>query len=157
MEPTSLQDSMLELETATSNMQDIRKQLIAHIYPSILSMELDPSKIDDPEMYHAQARMIAEARQLLSDVESAQARLVTTKQKMKDGEVFAKSQQLNAAAFLARIKMTDLPDNGNITIDPSAITEQIDKRYSDGDFVIPDTELEVGGSMLPKKQINQDE
>ena len=148
---------MLELEAATSNMQDIRKQLIAHIYPSILNMELDPNKSDDPEMYNAQARMIAEARQLLSDVETAQARLVTTKQKMKDGEVYAKTQQLNAAAFLASIKMTDLPNNGSVTIDPAAISEQIDKRYSDGDFVIPDTELEVGGSMLPKKQNKDDE
>lgn len=91
------------------------------------------------------------AKNLLNDLDKAAKDHVTVKLKQKDTETNA-AAGINIAEFLTKIKMTDNISGGTVVQTKDQIEKALDKQFEERGTVVLDTELEMGGNMLPKEQ-----
>jgi hypothetical protein len=79
------------------------------------------------------------------------------KLKHKDSETQA-SVAFNAAELLSKIKLSVAGDvGGSLVVDNSdEIEDLIAKQFDDPDSLVLDTELEMGGNMLPERKDSDD-
>ena len=111
----------------------------------------------DPDLFAAQAKMISEARGLLNDIDGSSKNHTAMKLKHKDSETQA-SVAFNAAELLSKIKLSVAGDvGGSLVVDNSdEIEDLIAKQFDDPDSLVLDTELEMGGNMLPERKDSDD-
>ena len=146
---SSLDSSMNKYDENTVNTQIVRQQLLNKILPDVLNMDLSETAETDPDLFAAKSKLIAEARSLLNDMDSVSNKHVNTKLKQKDSETQA-SIVFNAADLLNKIKLGALVTDGSVVTDKDTVDEIIEKKFEETGSVILDTELEMGGNMLPK-------
>jgi hypothetical protein len=147
----SLINSMKQYDKTSKRINIIRQQLAEKVVGSVLNMNLDLSANADADQTIAAAKLIAEARGILTDIDNSSRNHVTTKLKHKDSET-QESLAFSAAEILTKIKLTGNNDPGSMVTTPQNIDAAIDKQFEEKGCVILDTELEVGGNKLPGKK-----
>jgi len=100
------------------------------------------------EMFQAKLEAINTAKNLLNDLDKAAKDHVTVKLKQKDTETNA-TAGINIAEFLTKIKMTDNMNSGTAVQTKEQIEKALDQQFEDRGTVVLDSELEMGGNMLP--------
>ena len=141
----TLSASMAKYDDTNVNVQVIRQKLANKLLSDVMKMDLSVVASTDPDLFAAQAKMISEARGLLK------------KLKHKDSETQA-SVAFNAAELLSKIKLSVAGDaSGSLVVDNSdEIEDLIAKQFDDPDSLVLDTELEMGGNMLPERKDSDD-
>ena len=147
----SLMASMSQYDKNTINTQLIRQTLANKLLNDVLKMDLNVVATTNPDLFAAQARMIAEARGLLNDMDTSSRNHTAIKLKQKDTETQADAV-LNAAELLTKIKLTVAAEPAGVTQSADVIEDAIMHQFEENGCVVPDTELEMGGNNLPHKK-----
>ena len=149
----SLEDTMLQLDNSTTTTQSVRNQMLKKLLPVVDALDIETGLAADPDLLQAQSRLVSEVRGLLNDIDSSAKSQVSIKLKKSDLDT-QKQSSINAAEILSQLRLTnDLIVKqvaGNSTLPSKEEIEQhLEKEFASSELDIPDTELEVGGSMLP--------
>lgn len=152
-EPVSLEQSMLDLDNVSNLTKNVRMQLLAKLTPTIMSMDIDLSG-DDIEEIEAKARTISEYRALINDLDSSAKNVLGAKLKLHGIESQNASSKVVAAALLSQINanLNAFTGRTNTSADLDDADALLEQRAEKENLVVLDTELEVGGHMLPKKK-----
>lgn len=149
----SLEDTMLHLDNSTTTTQSVRNQMLKKLLPVVDALDIETGLAADPDLLQAQSRLVSEVRGLLNDIDSSAKNQVSIKLKKSDLDT-QKQSSINAAEILSQLRLTnDLIVKqvaGNPTLPSKEEIEQhLENEFASSELDIPDTELEVGGSMLP--------
>ena len=155
---TNIKDIVKSMDTfdrATVNTQRMREMLADKLMNT--AMNLDLSDITDADTSAAMTGIVNAARSVLNDIDKSAKDHVNTKLKQKDTETSAAA--VDIASFLSKVKTTFEPtESGNVTVPTKADVDKIlDEKMKEDGTVILDTELELGGGMLPQKKSEEDE
>lgn len=155
---TNIKDIVKSMDTfdrATVNTQRMREMLADKLMNT--AMNLDLSDITDADTSAAMTGIVNAARSVLNDIDKSAKDHVSTKLKQKDTETSAAA--VDIASFLSKVKTTFEPtESGNVTVPTKADVDKIlDEKMKEDGTVILDTELELGGGMLPQKKSEEDE
>lgn len=155
---TNIKDIVKSMDTfdrSTVNTQRMREMLADKLMNT--AMNLDLSDITDADTSAAMTGIVNAARSVLNDIDKSAKDHVSTKLKQKDTETSAAA--VDIASFLSKVKTTFEPtESGNVTIPTKADVDKIlDEKMKEDGTVILDTELELGGGMLPQKKSEEDE
>lgn len=151
----SLMASMGQYDKNTVNTQIIRQKLANKLLNNVLKMDLNVVATTNPDLFAAQAKMIAEARGLLNDMDNSSRNHTAIKLKQKDTETQADAV-LNAAELLTKIKLTVAAEPTGNTQSADVIEDAIKHQFEENGCVVLDTELEMGGNNLPHKKEEED-
>ena len=152
----SLQEAMDKYDANLVNTQVIRQKLVDKLLPNVMHMDLGAAAESDPDLFTAQSKMIAETRNILNDMDYAANSHAALKLKHKSTEAQAEVA-FNAAELLSKIKLNLTNDTGSVVVQDEAVIEAaIQKKFDDGNMVIPETELEEGVNMLPRPEENEE-
>lgn len=151
----SLMASMGQYDKNTVNTQIIRQKLANKLLNNVLKMDLNVVATTNPDLFAAQAKMIAEARGLLNDMDNSSRNHTAIKLKQKDTETQADAV-LNAAELLTKIKLTVAAEPTGNTQSEDVIEDAIKHQFEENGCVVLDTELEMGGNNLPHKKEEED-
>jgi hypothetical protein len=153
----TLSASMAKYDDTNVNVQVIRQKLANKLLSDVMKMDLSVVASTDPDLFAAQAKMISEARGLLNDIDGSSKSHTAMKLKHKDSETQA-SVAFNAAELLSKIKLSVAGNvDGSLVVDNSdEIEDLIAKQFDDPDSLVLDTELEMGGNMLPERKDSDD-
>ena len=152
----SLQEAMDKYDANLVNTQVIRQKLVDKLLPNVMHMDLGAAAESDPDLFTAQSKMIAETRNILNDMDYAANNHAALKLKHKSTEAQAEVA-FNAAELLSKIKLNLTNDTGSVVVQDEAVIEAaIQKKFDDGNMVIPETELEEGVNMLPRPEENEE-
>ena len=152
----SLQEAMDKYDANLVNTQIIRQKLVDKLLPNVMHMDLGAAAESDPDLFTAQSKMIAETRNILNDMDYAANSHAALKLKHKSTEAQAEVA-FNAAELLSKIKLNLTNDTGSVVVQDEAVIEAaIQKKFDDGNMVIPETELEEGVNMLPRPEENEE-
>lgn len=152
----SLQEAMDKYDANLVNTQVIRQKLVDKLLPDVMAMDLGAAAASDPDLFTAQSKMIAETRNILNDMDYAANNHASLKLKHKSTEAQAEVA-FNAAELLSKIKLNLTNDTGSVVIQDEAVIEAaIQKKFDEGNMVIPETELEEGVNMLPRPEENEE-
>lgn len=151
----SLMASMGQYDKNTVNTQIIRQKLANKLLNNVLKMDLNVVATTNPDLFAAQAKMIAEARGLLNDMDNSSRNHTAIKLKQKDTETQADAV-LNAAELLTKIKLTVAAEPTGNTQSADVIEDAIEHQFEENGCVVLDTELEMGGNNLPHKKEEED-
>lgn len=157
----SLEDTMLHLDNSTATTQSVRNQMLKKLLPVVDALDIETGLAADPDLLQAQSRLVSEVRGLLNDIDSSAKNQVSIKLKKSDLDT-QKQSSINAAEILAQLKLTNDIMIKQIAGDTSApsqeeIEQHLEKEFASSELDIPDTELEVGGSMLPIHNQNDED
>ena len=158
----SLEEAMLELDNTQNTTQYIRTQMLRKLTPLVASLEVETNIAADPDLFQAQSRFISEVRGLLNDMDTSSKTHTAVKLKQSTLDT-QKQSSVNAAELLAQLRLTNDLIVKQVTSNTRTPTEDeieqhLAKSYEAADeLTILDTELELGGSMLPRHQDNHDE
>ena len=141
-------DSMGVYDQNVINTQRAREALASKLVEIASDIDLNEH---NAEMFQAKLEAINTAKNLLNDLDKAAKDHVTVKLKQKDTETNA-TAGINIAEFLTKIKMTDNISSGTVVQTKDQIEKALDKQFEERGTVVLDTELEMGGNMLPKEQ-----
>ena len=102
--------------------------------------------------------LLANYTALLNDIDNSDKNMVSSRLKLKDIETNSKRNETNAAEFLSQMRKLINEGKGlnNIEItQPTAeeIDSKMDEVTESNDLKILDTELSMGGTMLPKEGV----
>lgn len=155
---TNIKDIVKSMDTfdrATVNTQRMREMLADKLMNT--AMNLDLSDITDADTSAAMTGIVNAARSVLNDIDKSAKDHISTKLKQKDTETSAAA--VDIASFLSKVKTTFEPtESGNVTVPTKADVDKIlDEKMKEDGTVILDTELELGGGMLPQKKSEEDE
>lgn len=155
---TNIKDIVKSMDTfdrSTVNTQRMREMLADKLMNT--AMNLDLSDITDADTSAAMTGIVNAARSVLNDIDKSAKDHVSTKLKQKDTETSAAA--VDIASFLSKVKTTFEPtESGNVTVPTKADVDKIlDEKMKEDGTVILDTELELGGGMLPQKKSEEDE
>lgn len=152
-EPVSLEQSMLDLDNISNLTKNMRMQLLAKLTPTVMSMDMDLDH-DDLELVEAKARAISEYRALVNDLDSSAKNVLGAKLKLHGIESQNASSKVVAAVLLSQINASLNASTGrtNTSTDLDDADALLEQRAEKENLVVLDTELEVGGHMLPKKK-----
>lgn len=152
----SLQEAMDKYDANLVNTQVIRQRLVDKLLPDVMAMDLGAAAASDPDLFTAQSKMIAETRNILNDMDYAANNHASLKLKHKSTEAQAEVA-FNAAELLSKIKLNLTNDTGSVVVQDEAVIEAaIQKKFDEGNMVIPETELEEGANMLPRPEENEE-
>lgn len=152
----SLQEAMDKYDANLVNTQVIRQKLVDKLLPNVMHMDLGAAAESDPDLFTAQSKMIAETRNILNDMDYAANCHASLKLKHKSTEAQAEVA-FNAAELLSKIKLNLTNDTGSVVVQDEAVIEAaIQKKFDEGNMVIPETELEEGDNMLPRPEENEE-
>lgn len=152
----SLQEAMDKYDANLVNTQVIRQRLVDKLLPDVMAMDLGAAAASDPDLFTAQSKMIAETRNILNDMDYAANCHASLKLKHKSTEAQAEVA-FNAAELLSKIKLNLTNDTGSVVVQDEAVIEAaIQKKFDEGNMVIPETELEEGANMLPRPEENEE-
>jgi hypothetical protein len=145
----SILESMDTYDRNHINTQIMREKLANKLMNAAMTANLDEG---DPEALDVNLHIMMEARSILNDLDKAAKDNVAVKLKKKDTEN-AEASNINMAAFLSKIKVSDMGqfDNGTIVQTAEEINANLDRLEKDNNINIMDTELETSGNMLPEK------
>lgn len=149
-----LTDALKNLDETTEYTQDIRRTLINKFLDPVLNMDMTQDAKQDAEEYEAYNAMINTVRQLLNDVDTTTARHVNVKLKKIDLDQ-QRENNFDIAQLLASIKLTDtkwIQTNNKEKINYDDIENRLEEKFNELEDDILETELELGGSNLPKKE-----
>ena len=138
-------DSMGVYDRNVINTQRAREALAAKLVEIASDIDLNEH---NAEMFQAKLEAINTAKNLLNDLDKAAKDHVTVKLKQKDTETNA-TAGINIAEFLTKIKMTDNMNSGTAVQTKEQIEKALDQQFEDRGTVVLDSELEMGGNMLP--------
>ena len=153
----SLQESMQILDSTAAMTQSARNQILVKLLPEVIKMDLEVTDRSDPELFESKARLIAETRGLLNDMDTSARNHTNMKLKQKDVETNA-ANTLNAAEFLAQIKLGGISVSQPKQMQHSEqeISEQLETRFAQEGLEILPTELETGQTQLPEPRVSDD-
>lgn len=145
----SILESMDTYDRNHINTQIMREKLANKLMNAAMTANLDEG---DPEALDVNLHIMMEARSILNDLDKAAKDNVAVKLKKKDTEN-AEASNINMAAFLSKIKVSDMGqfDSGTIVQTAEEINANLDRLEKDNNISIMDTELETSGNMLPEK------
>lgn len=145
----SILESMDTYDRNHINTQIMREKLANKLMNAAMTANLDEG---DPEALDVNLHIMMEARSILNDLDKAAKDNVAVKLKKKDTEN-AEASNINMAAFLSKIKVSDMGqfDSGTIVQTAEEINANLDRLEKDNNINIMDTELETSGNMLPEK------
>lgn len=149
----SLEESMLGMDNSTTTTQSVRNQMLKKLLPVVDALDMETGLAADPDLLQAQSRLLSEVRGLLNDIDSSAKSQVSMKLKKSDLDT-QKQSSINAAEILAQLRLTNdlvIKQVAAKTSQPTKeeIEQHLEEAYSSSELDISDTELEVGGSMLP--------
>ena len=149
----SLEDTMLHLDNSTSTTQSVRNQMLKKLLPVVDNLDIETGLASDPDLLQAQSRLVSEVRGLLNDIDSSAKSQVSIKLKKSDLDT-QKQSSINAAEILSQLRLTNDLIVKQVAGNPALpskeeIEQHLEKEFASSELDIPDTELEVGGSMLP--------
>ena len=152
-----ISEIMLKQETRATKTQVLRERLLDNLTPVVMSMKISPNDkgwgVDDSL---ARTSILSEYRSLLNDMESSDKNLLNSRIKLKDIET-AKNNGITAAEFFAQLKLHGQGQNASGTVvveQPSQaeIESKLNKILDEGNLVISDSELTIGGNQLPREE-----
>lgn len=149
----SLEDTMLHLDNSTTTTQSVRNQMLKKLLPVVDNLDIETGLASDPDLLQAQSRLVSEVRGLLNDIDSSAKSQVSIKLKKSDLDT-QKQSSINAAEILSQLRLTNDLIVKQVAGNPALpskeeIEQHLEKEFASSELDIPDTELEVGGSMLP--------
>lgn len=149
----SLEDTMLHLDNSTTTTQSVRNQMLKKLLPVVDNLDIETGLASDPDLLQAQSRLVSEVRGLLNDIDSSAKSQVSIKLKKSDLDT-QKQSSINAAEILSQLRLTNDLIVKQVAGKPTLpskeeIEQHIEEEFASSELDIPDTELEVGGSMLP--------
>jgi hypothetical protein len=152
----TIQEVMFDQERRNSKTQMLREALVDHMAPFILDMELDTKNKSYGASFQDKSMLLANFTALLNDIDNSDKNMVSSRLKLKDIETNSKRNETNAAEFLSQMRKLINEGKGlnNIEItQPTAeeIDSKMDEVTESNDLKILDTELSMGGTMLPKE------
>ena len=152
----TIQEVMFDQERRNSKTQMFREALVDHMTPFILDMELDTKNKSYGASFQDKSMLLANFTALLNDIDNSDKNMVSSRLKLKDIETNSKRNETNAAEFLSQMRKLINEGKGlnNIEItQPTAeeIDSKMDEVTESNDLKILDTELSMGGTMLPKE------
>lgn len=158
----SLEDAMMNFDTVVNVTQDMRHKLLKKMARALNDMEMETSFASDPDVFQAQSRFISEFRGLLNDIDTSSKNQINVKLKKSDIEAQHQSN-FNAAEVLAYFRLQDRKPVEQVTAnnlalpDEATIEQNIQQRFEQENLKIPETELELGGSNLPKHNQSEED
>lgn len=145
---------LLQQQNRSSKIQELRDKTIDMLTPVVMGLKIDVNnKAWSAEDTSKVTSIISEFRALLNDSESSDRSVLNTRIKVKDMETNQKNS-ISAADFFASIKRYE-SNQGVVMVDivdQSANRQRLDKMLDESGDVINESELTIGGNMLPKEE-----
>ena len=146
----TLNESMHEYDLRTAETQEMRRALLAKLFPQAMNLDMSVEAGTDPDLYAAQSRFLERVTSLLNDVDTSARNQVNMKLKQTDMEN-QNANTINAAEFLSQIKAAHGWIDNNTPVQTEEDIEKAAKAaFDDNHVAILDTEMEEGVNQLPE-------